>query len=358
LRAIYLAAILNGIVTTMLGPLMPGFEARWSLEDAQGGLLFLAVFLSSVVSAAATGWLSRRIGYWGVVAAGLAIAALGVAGCVQGSWPLALVSVAVYGCGLGVITPASNVGVAAASAGNSAKGLLWLNLAWSVGAMTAPALVASLGRVFLPGLAGALLALAAAIAIGGGGERPRAETAERASRRAPHLLFAAMLFLYVGAEQAIAGWVSSYASRSAASRQLWAVLPSVFWGSVLLGRVIAPNILHRVRAASLAPWGLGISLGGALLLVAGDGPLTLLAGSSMSGLGMAPIFPVTVAAYADRAGPSASGLVFSAGGLGGAVIPWLVGAVSTASGSLRIGLVAVVALIAAMIVLHAQVRRA
>jgi fucose permease len=74
----------------------------------------------------------------------------------------------------------------------------------------------------------------------------------------------------------------------------------------------------------------------------------LLAGSSLSGFGMAPIFPVVVAAYADRAGASASGLVFSAAGLGGASVPWLVGFVSTASGSLRMGLVTVSALIVAM----------
>lgn len=349
MRSIYLAAILNGIATTMLGPLMPGFESRWDLDDSQGGLLFVAQFLSCVLSAAATGWLARRLGYWRVVAGGLAVAALGVAGCVSHSWTVTLVSVAVYGCGIGVITPASNVGIAAAVEGDSSRTVMWLNLFWSVGAVGAAALVATLRGGFLPALSGAFLVIAVAVAFAGAGQRPARETATVKSRSVPHLIYALMLFLYVGAEQAIAGWVSLYATRSAASQSLWAVLPSVFWGSILLGRIVAPYLLSRVRASALAPWSLGFALGGTLLLVAGGGPMALLAGSSIIGLGFAPIFPLVVAAYADRAGASASGLVFSAAGLGGATVPWLVGFVSTASGSLRMGLVTSIALVAAML---------
>jgi fucose permease len=357
LKAIYLSAVLNGIATTMLGPLMPGFEQRFDLEDAQGGLLFVAQFLMCVVSAAATASLSRRFGYWRVVAGGLAVAGVGVLGCASHSWTVILLSVAVYGSGIGVMTPAANVGVAAAAKTDSVRRVMWLNLCWSMGAVATPTLVATLRGAFLTSLSAALLLMAAAIALSGSGERPAPEPAALHSQRVPHLIFAAMLFLYVGAEQSVAGWVSAYATRSAATRNLWAVLPSVFWGSILIGRVIAPYILRRVPSSVLAPWSLGISLIGALLLVSGDGPLTLLAGSSMSGLGMAPIFPVVVAAYADRAGASASGLVFSAAGLGGATTPWLVGFVSTASGSLRMGLVTVSALILAMIWLHMRIKR-
>jgi fucose permease len=358
LRAIYLGAILTGVATTMLGPLMPGFEARWNIDDAQGGLLFVAQFLACFFAAASVGYLAKRMGYWRVVAAGLLVGAAGVAGCASSSWTIALFSVAVYGCGLGVVVPAANVGVARAAQGDSARPVLWLNLFWSVGAVAAPALVATLRDAFLPTLAAAFVIVAVAVALGGAGHRPETEPNAVRPRRLPHVLFAAMLFLYVGAEASIAGWVSSYATRSASAKNLWAVLPSVFWGSILLGRLLAPTVLHRVRTAALAPWGLACALTGALLLISGDGPLALLAGSSISGLGMSPIFPVTVAAYADRAGASASGLVFSAAGLGGATIPWLVGFVSTATGSLRMGLASVLALIVAMLWLNSRMRAA
>jgi fucose permease len=64
-----------------------------------------------------------------------------------------------------------------------------------------------------------------------------------------------------------------------------------------------------------------------------------------------------VASYADRTGGgSVSGLVFCAAGLGGAIIPPLVGYVSTASGSLRIGLATVLVLIATMLLVQLRLR--
>jgi MFS transporter, FHS family, glucose/mannose:H+ symporter len=346
LIAVFLAAILVGVASTMLGPLMPGFESRWRLDDAHGGVLFIAQFLTSVVAATMVAPIARRIGYWGLYAAGLAVAALGVAACATASWGVTVAGVCVFGAGLGVAIPAANFGVAAAAPGESARRVLWLNLFWSVGAVTAPVLVAALKGSFLPALAASFGVMAVWVALRGSGHRPGAA----ARRELPQLLVALMLFLYVGSESSIAGWVSSYATRSPGSEALWAVLPSVFWGAILAGRLIAPNILHRVTPSALAPWSLAASLGGAALLLAGWGPLALLAGTAICGLGFGPIFPVVVASYADRTGGgSPSGLIFCAAGLGGAAIPPLVGYLSTESGSLRVGLAAVLVLMAVMI---------
>jgi len=350
LRAIYLGAILTGIGATMLGPLMPGFEARWHLNDSQGGLLFIAEFIASVAAAAAVGVLAKQFGYWRLVACGLGLSAMGVAGCASGSWTVAVLSVALYGCGMGMVVPSANLGVAAAASGNSARSVLWLNLYWSVGAVTAPLLVAALKSAFLPLLSAAFLFAAMFVNLSGAGHRPARVARGAHAGNLSHLAFALMLFLYVGAESAIAGWVSSYATRMPSAQRMWAVLPSVFWGSILVGRFIAPAILRRIKSGALVPWSLGCAFGGAWVLLAGNGPAMLLAGSAVTGLGFAPIFPVVVASYADRTGGgSLSGLVFCAAGLGGAAIPPLVGFVSTASGSLRVGLATVLVLIATML---------
>jgi fucose permease len=353
---IYLSAILNGVLTTMLGPLLPGFAARWNLDDARGGLLFSAQFIASVLTAVTVGFLAKRFGYWRVLALGCGLAALGVAGCSTASWPLTLFSVGVYGCGLGVITPAANLGLAAAAGGDSARSLLWLNLFWSIGAVAAPALVATLHAAFLPSLAFALLAAAAWIAMCGPGLRPARMSGTGLAAVFSGLGFAVILFLYVGAESSVSGWVSTYATRTAAARSLWAVLPSVFWGSILLGRLLSPGLLQRISRAALARAGLLCALLGAALLIVAGGPVALVVGSALTGFGFAPIFPVMVASFADRAGGgSLSGLVFCAAGLGGGLIPPLVGVVSTASGSLRLGLATVLVLIVAMLILEARV---
>jgi fucose permease len=161
-----------------------------------------------------------------------------------------------------------------------------------------------------------------------------------------------VLLLYVGAETAVSGWVSTYATRGAAER-LWAVLPSVFWFAILAGRALSPGILNRISPRTLAPTGLTLALIGASTLLAASGAPAMLFGTFLAGLGFAPIYPVVVAEYADLSRGAVSGLVFSAAGFGGAAIPLLVGAVSTATHSLRLGLAAAVLCIPAIVAVHA-----
>jgi fucose permease len=352
-KRIYLAFVLTGVATTMLGPLMPGFELRWGLDDARAGLLFAAQFLASVGLSAAAPALGKWLGYRRAVAIGLALVAAGTAGCMTPSWPLALGAVALYGCGLGVAVTGSNLAIAAVSGGRSARGLLWLNMCWSIGAVAAPALVAKLGPAFLPAVAAGFAALA--LTVGVRGANPRFAPASPGGEPAglPHFRFALVLFLYVGVETAVSGWVSTYASRSAAAAGLWAVLPAIFWSAILAGRAASPLALNRLPPRTLAPVGLGLAMLGAGALLSGAGAGAMVAGSILAGFGMAPVFPVVVAEYADLSGGAVSGLVFSAAGLGGAAIPALVGAVSTASGSLRVGLASAVMWIPAILAVHA-----
>lgn len=355
MKRIYAAFVLTGVATTMLGPLMPGFEARWHLDDARAGLLFTAQFLAAVGLTALVPVLGRKLGYRHAVALGLAVVALGVAACTTRSWPLAVTAVSIYGCGLGIVVTGSNLAIAAVSGGNSARPLLWLNMCWSIGAVAAPALVAGLGPLFLPTVAAGFVALAAVVGIGG--VNPRIDRAPRAAAGGlPHFTFALLLFLYVGAETAVSGWVSTYATRTAEER-LWAVLPAVFWSAILAGRAISPLVLHRLPPRILVPAGLALGLTGACVLIGGSGAGALVTGSILTGLGFGPIFPVVVAEYADLSGGAVSGLVFAADGFGGAAIPPLVGYVSTTSGSLRLGLAAAAVWIPVMIAIHARISR-
>jgi hypothetical protein len=131
---LYAAFALAGVATTMLGPLMPALQARWNIADSRGGLLFTAQFLASVCSAALVGVLTQRFGYGHPIRFGLLLLAAGVAGCAVCPWPLALACVALYGCGLGLIIPAGNLGIAALHPGAGTRPVMALNLCWCVGA--------------------------------------------------------------------------------------------------------------------------------------------------------------------------------------------------------------------------------
>jgi fucose permease len=75
----------------------------------------------------------------------------------------------------------------------------------------------------------------------------------------------------------------------------------------------------------------------------------------VTGLGLAAIFPTTFAIFTRYFGARSSeltGSFFVVGGLGGALIPLLVGFVSGRTGDLRLGLLVPALGVAAMIVLQ------
>ena len=89
----HIAFVPTGIMTVLLGPVLPSLAARWSLNDAQAGELFTAQFLASTVGVALSGVLVPRLGYRLVLVLGLAFMALGVGTLPLGSWALGMSSV-------------------------------------------------------------------------------------------------------------------------------------------------------------------------------------------------------------------------------------------------------------------------
>jgi FHS family L-fucose permease-like MFS transporter len=78
---------------------------------------------------------------------------------------------------------------------------------------------------------------------------------------------------------------------------------------------------------------------GVLVLLSAHSPLAILSGAALTGLSLAPLFPLILALFlAEIGGSNNAGWVFGFAGVGGAVLSWLTGIVSNDTGSLRIGL--------------------
>ena len=154
------------------------------------------------------------------------------------------------------------------------------------------------------------------------------------------LYFALLAFLYVGIEASVGNWMSTYATRTTAWTFAGSTLAvAVFWAALLLGRATTPAILAWVPERSLYRAAVVATIAGVLLLLAAHSPLAILAGSALTGLALAPIFPLILALFlAEIGGSRNAGWVFAVAGLGGAVLSWLTGIISTGTGSLRIGL--------------------
>jgi fucose permease len=78
-------------------------------------------------------------------------------------------------------------------------------------------------------------------------------------------------------------------------------------------------------------------------------------GSLLAGFGLASIFPISVSLFPRwfrNSARRASGVVFASGNMGGAVLPWLVGVISTHFGSLRLGFFVPLVAVTVMLVFY------
>ncbi|HKV27539.1 MAG TPA: MFS transporter [Candidatus Acidoferrales bacterium] len=351
---LYGGFVATGMVTTLLGPVLPFLTTRWHLDDTHAGLLFTAQFAGSMAGVLLSSVILTRRGFRPSLVAGFGLMGAGVAALGFVTWIVGLISVVLFGLGLGLTIPTTNLLVAESSPHRRAAALNTLNLAWCVGAVVFPFIATWFIKIHR---------LPAMILLVGGGvfvfalifASPLATIAERrdtpqtggATKRARVqmrvlAILGLLFFLYVGTEGAVSGWVATFGRRIHTGAGIgWVIVPSFFWGGLLLGRALAPLSLRRVREIPLARAGLVLAtLGTCAVLIAKSLPL-LTAGAGLAGLGLSAVFPITIAELSRRFEGSASrfvGAMFALGGLGGATLPWLVGYVSDKFASLRAGL--------------------
>jgi len=353
---VYAGVVLTGMLTTLLGPLLPVLSARWSLADAQAGYLFTAQFAGSMTGAMISGLLLPRYGFRFSLVLGFALTAVGAFPLGMGGWTVGLLAVYGYGIGLGFTIACTNLWVSENNPERRSAALSMLNFAWGAGAVACPFLFTVLhsrgsGGTMAPALAAAFV-LVALLLAGIPFKEPKRElegvstAALRASvwsiRFGPAL--GALFFLYVGTENALGGWVASLAKRnSAGAGTLWMMAPSFFWGALLVGRGLAPAALRHVTEARIVLGGLLLAslAGGGLLRAASLS--AVLGWVTLAGFGLSAIFPIQVAWISATFGAASArlaGRIFAMGALGGATLPWAVGYLSTAFGGLKAGLVA------------------
>lgn len=342
--------LLTGIVMTFLGPMLPVLSARWSLSDTQSGSLIFAQFFSSMFGMLLSGVLVRRLGYRLTLMIGLVLMPYGMVLIAFGPWLVGIVSTCVLGVGYGITTPAGNLRTAEVYPERSASALNVINAVWGIGAMSSPFLLALALRAHKPWLflfstAAALLILLLVLAVSRFDPDRRLQAAASGNPRSlwtmPLLpLVCLLFFVYVGTETSLGSWVAMYARRvSPGEHSLSTMTPSFFWGALLAGRALAPLALKMWRETSVARAGLLVGFAGGIALACAHSIGLIVVGAILGGLGLAAIFPISVSLlptwFGDSAG-RASGAVFGSGNLGGAVLPWMVGLVSTQFGSLRV----------------------
>jgi MFS transporter, FHS family, glucose/mannose:H+ symporter len=338
LTVLYLEFALTGIVTTLLGPLIPLLVKRCSMSDADAGSLVAAQFAGHFVGA-----LFANRNLRASVFAGMPLIAIGVSALAFSSCAFSYLCTACYGIGLGLTISAINLIIASRQSERRAYSLTLLNFLWGIGAVSSPVLVewARRHQLLAPSLLGvgiAGLGLWVAMLLSGLSSPPEEETRSAGAWYSPSLLlFGVLFFLYVGVETSVGAWTGLYATRMPhVNDSIPASAVGCFWLALLSGRLINAGLLRRVPEHSIYRFSMAIMLAGFSLFLFSHSSLHVLLAASVTGLGLAPLFPLILSfASPVLLACRNSGWVFSSAGLGGALVPWLTGQASAGFGSLR-----------------------
>ncbi len=358
--SLYAGFLFTGAMTVLLGVMLPRVAALHHLRDNQAGALLMTQFTASACGALLVRRHFRRTvtrGYWLMAAGALTLIAAPPV--------LAIAAIGIFSLGLGMAMTSTSMLMGRLFPQSRGATMSFLNFCWSAGATVCPLVIARLPGHF------SLLVVCVPIAMASAafgtlvwvGQLPEMRTEAPVSmpQRESHLpiilLFSAISFLYVGTESTIGGWMSTYASRAIAWDFARSNLAAAcFWAALLAGRGMVPLILQFMSELRLFLFSIASVSIGILILVEAHSSVGLLTGACWTGLALAPVFPLTIALFLERAPENRnSGWVFAIAGFGGAVLPWLTGVVSTETHSLRSGLLLSFAAAVVMLLLALRV---
>lgn len=354
LALLFAGFVLTGVATVIVGPLLPVFIRKWSLDDGQAGFFFTVQFAAAMGGTALSSVLSSWRGYRPALVLGYVMIGAGLAALNTESHAIAMAAAASFGCGYGLVIPGSNLLVAEVGGARSAASLLnFLNFAWGAGALAcSPLILLALKLKQLPSLL-AGFAILASLMIPGlllvsfkAEKRREAAPVPDGSTRSTGIavttVLAALFFIYVAMENGVGGWAAEHAKRMAKGTTSMATLaPMFFYAGLMSGRVIAPLFLLRITERRLVLSALGVTAGGTALMIAASTLRMAFAAVFLAGLGCSSIYPIYIAWLSRWYGARAKrigGILFAMASLGGSSGPWFVGFVSKHSGSLQVGL--------------------
>jgi FHS family glucose/mannose:H+ symporter-like MFS transporter len=345
----YYSFFVIGIMVLVLGAIMPYLLRDYQLSYDQGGTLIMLQALGNLIATVMGGIISVYTGRRATLVFGALTIAAGYGGMALVSSPAAIyVLVTVSGLGWGIMNNLTNVVVSEKTKGD-ASALNILHMSFGLGALIGPFLVSltvaiGLGWRTAMTLVAAFSLILAYVFMRMDLPEPEDshETQEKTTRISFSFLrdvrfynFMLILFLYVGSESVINGWLTTYILDTGIADEYFAQrLLSFTWFAVIAGRLgCAWLSKYSSKEVLLLAGGLGSLLFTVLFLISKSWLMVYIAVLGL-GLSFSGIYPNTVAnaAYLIHGSTTASGIMFSLGGLGASLIPYIVGLRAESSG--------------------------
>lgn len=340
--------MLGGMLTVMLGSVMPELLAHYHASYTMGGFLVLMQAVGFIIGVPATAFFMHRFHHKVVLFLSASLVAIAQV-CIGFLPPYIVVALlaVLSGCGASALETAVASYIMELFVGQRAIVMSRLEIAFGLGALGLPFISGLLiahqswrGGFFTVGafaLALAIVWLASSFSLV---DTAPVEPLDRTTWSPPVFtstrtkygvlaLFLFLIFVYVGLEGSLNGFLPSiFTTTFHATASLATLSVSVFWGAMVVGRVAIGWVARRLSYE----WYLWWSIIGTLLFL-------LLVASTLSvggnfgwmvgvGVSMSAIYSITMV-YANHTFPGLERLVTSAvtgfAGIGGAVFPFISG---------------------------------
>ncbi len=342
----HLAFVLTGLGTLLLGPILPLLTRQWHLTDAQSGLLFSAQFYGSFLGGLTVSKHLPRSMILGMLASALGFGTFGLSSTMLP----ACIGLAVGGYGCGQLITSINILGGRRYTGQRGSRLAFLNFSFSFGMMLSPALAALLTphvplRTLLTTFSSCFFALLLILLLQLRIAAPEiAASSEPATARGLSLplfgSFCALLILYGGLETCLGGWLTTFSLRYGGGSLALSQYTLIFLLiGLTAGRALSSLLLLHMGERLLLRLSLALAAAFTAALALAHSATAIAASAVLLGLCLAPFFPAIWSLLMARS-PTArqAGVVLAVSAIGAAAFPWLMGTVSTRTGSLQIAL--------------------
>jgi fucose permease len=374
--ACFLSFFAFGFIDNLKGPILPELIRTEHFSLSQGGTLFFGAYIGFIVATLLAGVVADRVGNRRVLLlAGLCLCFGLIGVSLVNSFAPLILWLSLVGLGLGAIEVGANGLIVELHPHNPGRYLNLLATFHGTGSFLVPLYVAWLinwgatwQNIFLSVvLLSSILTIAFVIVPNGREPKSRVKAGWNLQELL-HVGFAGpmgwyylLISTYVAVELGLAAWLMEYLQqvRGQTVAQSSFYL-SGFFVMIMLGRFFGSFFVEKLGYLRVV----GLALvGGAICLVAGIlGPSPLLLALPISGGFFSIVFPTVTAVvtgmHKEKVG-TVLGILFTFGGIGGAMGPWTIGCVSQSLG-LKAGLCVTICFcfvsIVALVILYAKGR--
>ncbi|MDI1462912.1 MFS transporter [Catellatospora sp. KI3] len=374
----YFAFISLGLPDGLLGVAWPSMSGDLHVSRETIGLLLIPSTCGYLVSSIAAGFLLARVGVGRLLAGSTALASLALFGYgLSPAFAVTMAAALAAGFAGGAIDAGLNAYAASAF---GPRHMNWLHAFFGLGVALGPLIMTAAiqyGDDWRPGylvVASGQAALAVAFMLTArqwtrhtaDGEHPHAVRVQPPVRQTlamPAVWFSVLtIAVYVALEVGAGLFAYQLLTEGRGMGDAAAgVCVSLYWGSLFAGRVLQGFAAHRMDPHRVVTVSIGgMAAGAVLVAVPGPGWLAA-AGLMVIGFAAAAVFPMFTLTTAERVGPAHAdrtiGLQMAGAGLGGSIIPSLIGVLMGAAGVEALGPALVVLSVALILVYLAATRR-